>query len=97
MAENCKELKHRHTFGDFLYWNLMLAIPLLTACVAIAAVSILWLGVYLVVGFGCILVIYRFFCSHCPHYAQGQKTVKCLFLWGIPKFFEPRQPPLDWH
>ncbi len=97
MTGNCHDFKHRYTFGDFLYWNLMAAVPLLTAGAAIAAASTFWLGAYLLVVLACILALYRFFCSHCPHYARGEKTVKCLFMWGVPKFFEPRKGPLKWH
>jgi len=67
MTGNCHDLKHRYTFGDFLYWNLMAAVPLLTAGAAIAAASTFWLGAYLLVVLACILGLYRFFCSHCPH------------------------------
>ena len=43
-----------------------------------------------------LLTLCRFFCSHCPHYGRNGKTVKCLFLWGLPKFFQPRRGPLGW-
>jgi hypothetical protein len=96
MIENCHDLKQRHSFADYLYWSLMAAVPLLTAATAIAAVSALWLGVYLLVLLAGLLMLCRFFCSHCPHYARSGKTVKCLFLWGLPKFFEPRPGPPGW-
>jgi hypothetical protein len=96
MTENCQDLKQRYSFADYLYWSLMAAVPLLTAATAIAAVSLLWLGVYLLVLLAGLLTLCRFFCSHCPHYGRSGKTVKCLFLWGLPKFFEPRRGPLGW-
>ena len=96
MTENRQDLKHHHSFADYLYWSLMAAVPLLTAATAIAAVSLLWLGAYLLVLLAGLLTLCRFFCSHCPHYGSNPKTVKCLFLWGLPKFFEPRRGPLGW-
>ena len=36
-------LKIRHTFLDFLYWNLVVFVPFIAACIAIAETSIAWL------------------------------------------------------
>ena len=87
-------LKTHHTFLDFLYWNLVTAVPFITACIAIAKNSIVWLIGYIIFFILLLAVIIRFYCAHCPHYRQGSKTLKCMFFWGIPKYFKARPEPL---
>ena len=43
MNEQETQLKTQHNFGDFLYWNLVVSVPFITACIAIAKDSIVWL------------------------------------------------------
>ena len=87
-------LKTQHKFSDFLYWNSVLAVPFVTACIAIFKTSILWLIFYIAICIVLTTVIYRFYCTHCPHYTQSKNTTKCMFFWGIPKFFNSRPGPL---
>ena len=87
-------LKTHHTFLDFLYWNLVFSVPFITACIAIARNSIVWLIAYVICFILLFAVIIRFYCTHCPHYKQGSKTLKCMFFWGIPKYFKARPGPL---
>ncbi len=89
MTECETKLKTRHRFKDFLYWSTHLLIPILTACVAILKQhSIIGLVAYAIVGAVCVVVIYRFFCTHCPHYNREAKTLQCMFFWGAPKIFK---------
>ena len=37
----------------------------------------------------------KHFCAHCPHYTRDEATVKCMFFWGMPKFFKSRPGPLS--
>jgi len=39
-------LKMQHRFVDFLYWNMVVALPILTACVAIFKDSLVWMVIY---------------------------------------------------
>jgi hypothetical protein len=39
------------------------------------------------------VVIFRFFCTHCPHYLQSKKTVNCMFIRWVPKYFQPKPGP----
>jgi hypothetical protein len=88
-------MKEKHCFSDCLYWNLLALLPVGAACLAIAADSLLWVVFYLTVFlFNFLVVEYRFFCSHCPHYIKSRGTMKCMFLWGMPKVFKPRPGPL---
>ena len=95
MIESKAQLKTHHGFFDYLYWNLLTAVPVVTACIAIFEHSIVWLIVYIVVCVSLIVLIYRFCCTHCPHYIQAAKTTKCMFFWAVPKFFESRPGPLS--
>lgn len=88
-------LKTHHTFLDFLYWNLVIAVPFVTACVAIARHSIVWLIGYIILCILLTVVILRFYCTHCPHYLRKSNKLKCMFFWGIPKHFKPRPEPLS--
>ena len=84
-------LKTRYKFLDFIYWNLFAAIPLITAFIAILKSSIIWAAGYILIFLALFLIVeYRFFCSHCPHYCQDRNTTKCLFIWGVPKYFKAR-------
>ncbi len=89
---NNPAIKEDHSFHDFLYWNLFLAVPLFTAILAIFKHSLLWMIFYMVVCVSMLIVICRFFCTHCPHYNKNI-TIKCMFFWGLPKFFDYRPGP----
>jgi hypothetical protein len=87
-------LRERYTFMDFLYYMTLGAVPLFSACYAIARYSSGWLIVYLVLCVSSGAVIYRFYCSHCPHYTRAGRSTRCMFFWGMPKFFKPHPGPL---
>jgi len=89
------ELKRQHSFNDFLYYNLVFAVPIITACIGIFKTSLVWMIFYIIVCIGLVAMIYRFYCTHCPHYVQGGKTTKCMFFWGMPKYFDSRPGPLN--
>jgi len=96
MKESKSQLKTNHRVTDCLYWNIFAAIPFITASIAIADYSIIWVLVYIFVFMFHFLVVgYRFFCSHCPHYIRSTRTTKCMFIWGIPKYFKSREGPLS--
>ena len=88
-------LKKRHKFSDYIYWNLVLLVPIITACMAIFKVSIVLLGCYIALLVFIMMIIYRFFCSHCPHYIHSDKVVRCMFFWGVTKYFKERPGPLN--
>ena len=94
MATSPDRLKTRHGFNDYMYWTLFFAIHFITALVAISKHSTAWLICYVIVGISILILILKFYCSHCPHYVCKGKTVKCMFFWGVPKLFEPKPGPL---
>lgn len=83
-------LKDKHSFFDYIYWLLVLSVPVVTASIAMYRLSIFWFVGYLVVSGGLVAVFMRVFCSHCPHYDTGAKTLRCMFFWGFPKVFQAR-------
>jgi len=89
------QLKKQHTFEDYLYWNLVASVPILMASMVMFKVSVVLLGFYIILLVFMMIIIYRFFCSHCPHYINSVKVVKCMFFWGIGKFFKARPGPLN--
>ncbi|MBW1797454.1 MAG: hypothetical protein JRJ21_03395 [Deltaproteobacteria bacterium] len=95
MNEIETELKKQHRFIDFLYWNMVVALPIVTACIGIFKASLIWMIFYIIVCIGLVAMIYRFYCTHCPHYIQGANTTRCMFFWGIPKYFESKPGPLS--
>lgn len=88
-------LRNRYTFIDFLYYTTLLAVPAFTAFYAISIQSAGWLIFFIALCIAAALVIVRFYCSHCPHYTREGRTTRCMFMWGIPKFFAPRPVPLN--
>jgi len=94
MTSDQSPLKQKYTFLDFFYTIMTGTIPFLVSCLAIAKSSVFMLVVYIVIGLAVIVIIYRFYCTHCPHYTGTDKTVKCIFFWGMPKVFSPIPGPL---
>ncbi|MFC1896265.1 hypothetical protein ACFL0Q_06345 [Thermodesulfobacteriota bacterium] len=88
-------LKRQHGFGDYLYWNLVLLVPVVTAADAILKTSIWWLVAYMLVAISLLILVYRCFCTHCPHYVNSSNGTRCMFLWGIPRYFTPRPGPMN--
>ncbi len=78
-------LKEKHTFFDYVYRVLVLAVPLVTAAMAMYRASLAWFIVYLVVAAGLAIVVMRAFCSHCPHYTTGDKILRCMFFREGPQ------------
>ncbi|MGD8916410.1 MAG: hypothetical protein PVH35_07415 [Syntrophobacterales bacterium] len=89
-----EQLKVSHGLADCLYWNLFFVVPIVTACLGILRHSVGWTIIYLLLTVLTFAVaVYRFFCTHCPHYIKGEGKVNCLFLRRVPKFFKERPGP----
>lgn len=95
MHDHRTPLKTRHRFSDFLFWTVSAAVPFLTACIAIGRASIPGLIFYLAVFVFLLGAVYKFYCTHCPHYVEGAGKTRCMFFWGLPKFFPARPGPLN--
>ncbi len=88
-------LRNQYGFGDFLFYTTLFAVPLVTAVLAVARDGLGPVIAYLVVFLAMVGLILKFFCTRCPHYTRGGKTLRCVFFWGLPKFFPPRPGALD--
>lgn len=94
MARQDSNRRTAYTFTDFLAWTLLALVPVLTAIYCISRESAFWTAAYIVILAGCFLVVHRLFCTRCPHYKNAGRATKCIFLWNLPAFFEPRPGPL---
>jgi hypothetical protein len=88
-------LRENYSFTDFLYYITLLAVPIFTAFYAISIQSNGWLIFYMVLCIAAGVIIIRFYCTHCPHYTRDSRTIRCMFMWGMPRFFESRPGPLS--
>lgn len=92
--EHLVRLREHYTFGDWLYYTAVGLVPPITGVVAIyprSALGLMVYGLVMIAGLGAVLY---FFCTHCPHYRKPGRFLRCLFFWGLPKFFVPRNTPL---
>jgi hypothetical protein len=89
------QLKTRYKFSDFLFYIVLLSVPLVTAVLAILKNSLWWTIVFIGIGSASAALILRFYCTRCPHYSRDGKNLKCIFFWGLPKFFNKRPGKLD--
>lgn len=87
-------LRERYRFLDYLYYTSLLAVPFFTAFYAIFNRSVTWFFLYIVMCLLAMTLLYRYYCSHCPHYTREGRTTRCMFFWGVPKFFRRRPGPL---
>lgn len=88
-------LKTHYRFSDFLFYICLLSVPVITAVLSIANHSMWWTAAYIGFGAGIAVLVLRFYCTRCPHYTRGGKNLKCIFFWGLPKFFNKRPGQLD--
>ena len=88
-------LKLEHTRTDCLYWGSMVLVPIIVACASIVRSSPFWLAAYVLTVLVMQIIIYRFLCTHCPHYCRDESRLHCLFLWNARKIFKKRPGP--WH
>jgi hypothetical protein len=88
---------HCHfTLKDWLHFLFIAFPPFLLGGVGIYHVSgwllVPWL-IFLVAFFGFIEI--RVMCSHCPHYAEPLKSLKCWANYGSPKLWKYRPGPMN--
>ena len=95
MIQSRQQLKKQYSFKAFLFYIAMVAIPLLTAILAIARHSMQWAVLYVFFAIGMLALVLKFYCTRCPHYKREGKVVKCLFIWGLPKLFASRPGALN--
>ena len=95
MTTSRDELRTHYHFKDFLSYTCLLAVPVLTSILAILRHSILGTIAFIVVAGAMTTLILKFYCTRCPHYTREDGRLKCIFFWGLPKFFPPRPGALN--
>ena len=88
-------LKTHYRFSDFLFYICLLSVPLVTAFLAVLKHSLWWTIAFVGIAAGMTALILRFYCTRCPHYTREGETLRCIFFWGLPKFFNARPGTLD--
>jgi hypothetical protein len=82
------------TMKDFFYWIAFVMLPLFIGSVAIIRHSFWWFLFYLVIIAGGVLGLwYQFICTGCPYYKRSTDTCKCMFIWGMPRFYSAKNRP----
>lgn len=95
MEQDCRGLKERYTFSDFLFYTCLLAVPLVTAVAALWRHSPGWAVGFVLLAIVVTGLLLRYFCTRCPHYTRDEPLLRCIFFWGLPKPFPPRHGALD--
>jgi hypothetical protein len=95
MNEYPSSLRQRYSFWDFLYYTCLLAVPVLTAALAIGRQSLWWLGAFAALAVAAVGLVLRYYCTRCPHYTRADKRLRCMFFWNLPKIFPARPGELD--
>jgi len=95
MIHSQNALKTHYSFSDFLFYICLLSVPFVTAVLSILKNSVWWTIFFIGLGVGVTVLILRFYCTRCPHYTREGKNLKCIFFWGVPKFFNKRPGALD--
>ncbi|MDM8536017.1 hypothetical protein QUF70_04620 [Desulfobacterales bacterium HSG17] len=95
-CNDCNTSIHCHfTFKDWIHFLLISMPPFLLGGAGIYNLSgwmlLPWI-LYAVIFFGFIEI--RVMCSHCPHYAESGKSLKCWANYGSPKFWKYRPGPM---
>ena len=82
---------------DFMYGKLIAVVPFATAIIAIVKHSdtFLWVLVYVVIFLAHATHIYFKKCSHCAYYKIGGSTLRCHYIWGVPKILKARSGPIS--
>ncbi|RMF32650.1 MAG: hypothetical protein D6759_08005 [Chloroflexi bacterium] len=69
---------------------------------AIGGIGVYRLGVWFFIPWILFILSYfelieiRVMCSHCPHYAEAGKRLKCWANYGSPKLWRYRPGPMSW-
>lgn len=93
--QDSERLRQQYTFFDFLFYTGLLAVPIITAALAIGRHSLWGLLAFAALAVGAVGLVLKLFCSRCPHYTRNTKLLRCIFFWNLPKFFPPRPGRLD--
>jgi hypothetical protein len=98
MAMEEQSKVHMPSFKDFLYWITFVALPVFIGSVAIIRHSFWWFLLYIgIIAGGVLGLWYQFICTGCPYYKQSADGCKCMFIWGLPRFYSAKNRPYRLH
>jgi len=82
--------------SDLIHFYLISFPPFLVGGAAILASGLAPLLIWIAIIFGFFnFVEIRVMCSHCPHYAEEGKSLKCWANYGSPKLWKYRPGPMS--
>ncbi len=83
------------SYGRFIYFKLLTAVPMGTALLGLFKYSdsLLWPLIYIGVCITHLSIVYTNKCPHCAYYHLGGKEHRCSWLWHIPKIVKPKPGP----
>ena len=97
-CDNCavRKILHCHfTLGDLIHFYLIVSPTFLLGGAGIYHIGGWWLTSWLLIIIGFFgFVEIRVLCSHCPHYAEEGKSLRCWANYGSPKIWRFRPAPL---
>lgn len=90
-----KELTCHFSLSDLVHFLLLVTPSMLIGGAGLVSAGIWWLILWLglVIGYFGFIEI-RVLCSHCPHYAEEGKSLKCWANYGSPKLWSFHPGPL---
>ena len=97
-CDNCTVSKNLHchfTLRDLIHFLLIVSPSFLLGGAGIYHISGWWLIPWLIIIIGYFgFVEIRVMCSHCPHYAESEKSLKCWANYGSLKLWKYRPGPM---
>jgi len=97
-CESCTINEHIHChfkLSDWIHFILIASPSFLIGGVGIYNTSGWWLIPWLVIVLGFFgFAEIRVMCSHCPHYAEKENSLKCWANYGSPKIWKYRPGPM---
>lgn len=101
VSDTCDDCKARNEIHchfearDYIHFLAICLPSFLLGGAGIYYVSGWWLALWIAMIFGFFMLLeIRVLCSHCPHYAEPDKTLKCWANYGAPKIWKYRPGPM---
>ena len=82
-------------YSMFVFYKIATFVPAFAGIYAIYMFgeSLGWVIGYLLVFMIHVSIVYRLKCTHCSYYKNPGRSLKCMWLWGMPKIFNDRPGP----
>jgi hypothetical protein len=85
----------KHEMSRFVFYKLLVLVPISAAVIALARHSEIVYLPFVYIGL-CLLhavIMFTIKCPHCAYYKMGGKIHHCFMITGVPKVYKPRPGP----